>query len=564
MGKLIPLAALAALACAQDRLFVQPAIAVQKKVALVIGNAAYAPGSALKNPVNDARAMAAELRRLGFDVTELHDLPFARMGRVIDDFSRKLARDDFGFFYFAGHGVQVQGRNYLVPVDYSGNSEADVSYQMYAADQVRDKMEYSGARLRVIVLDACRNNPFRGQRTQSGGLAPMTAAEGTLIAYATADNSVADDSPSQSNGLFTKHLVQALRMPGAHLREMFEAAKGNVFNESARKQLPAVYDLVVGQYYFTAPAAAVPPPPVDPMTVELTFWNSVKDSRNPRMFESYVQRFPRGQFVEIARERIAELSAPPPKTEPAPPPAPVSAPKSATVNAPPEPSIDPSGMPRPGTVRRNPSDGLNYVWIPPGSFQMGCSPGDNECFDDEKPAHQVTISRGYWMGQTEVTAGAYKKSGSDSLPAVNVDWSEAKAFCEANGGRLPTEAEWEYAARAGSTGARYGALEDIAWYSGNSGSRAQQVATKRANAWGLFDMLGNVWEWVADWYDPNYFNVSPSVDPVGPSGKTERVVRGGSWYSVPWVVRASNRRGYLPALPYDFIGFRCVREAVIP
>jgi formylglycine-generating enzyme required for sulfatase activity len=162
----------------------------------------------------------------------------------------------------------------------------------------------------------------------------------------------------------------------------------------------------------------------------------------------------------------------------------------------------------PGTVKTNPKDGLNYVWIPPGTFMMGCSPGDNECSGDEKPAHQVTITRGFWIGQTPVTVGAYKRfvaasgrqmpdapgfnSGwvNDPMPIVNVDWNDATAFCGWAGGRLPTEAEWEYAARAGSTEARYGPIDEVAWYSNNSGRKTHEVAQKRANGFGLFDITG--------------------------------------------------------------------------
>jgi formylglycine-generating enzyme required for sulfatase activity len=163
-----------------------------------------------------------------------------------------------------------------------------------------------------------------------------------------------------------------------------------------------------------------------------------------------------------------------------------------------------------GNVRANPRDGLKYVWIPPGAFTMGCSPGDTECNPDEKPAHQVAITKGFWIGQTVVTVAAYKRfAGSTGvqmptapgfnaswsnpdMPIVNVNWDEATAYCGWLGGRLPTEAEWEYAARAGSTGARYGPINEVAWYSNNIGPKTNEVAQKRANGFGLYDTLGNV------------------------------------------------------------------------
>jgi formylglycine-generating enzyme required for sulfatase activity len=234
----------------------------------------------------------------------------------------------------------------------------------------------------------------------------------------------------------------------------------------------------------------------------------------------------------------------------------------------------------PGSVRLNPKDDLNYVWIPPGTFQMGCSPGDTECNDDEKPAHQVTISKGFWLGQTPVTVAAYKRFVSETsrempptprfnegwnnalMAIVNVTWDEAQAYCAWAGGRLPMEAEWEYAARGGTTEARYGPLDEIGWYEGNSGGRTHEVGVKRPNRLGLFDMLGNVWEWVNDWYDAKYREQSPSADPPGPSKGEARVLRGGGWDGNPGDLRAANRLRGEPDVRGDSIGFRCVRELV--
>jgi len=239
-------------------------------------------------------------------------------------------------------------------------------------------------------------------------------------------------------------------------------------------------------------------------------------------------------------------------------------------------------LPTAGSVRENSKDGLKYVWIPPGTFMMGCSPGDDECNDDEKPSHQTAISRGFWIGQTEVTVRAYKRfaaatgrqmpvdpnfnSGwaNDGMPIVMVSWDDAHDFCTWAGGRLPTEAEWEYAARGGNPEARYGKLDEIAWYDKNSGGQTHEVAQKRANGFGLSDALGNVWEWVDDWYDHNYYQNSPPQDPSGPKSGQYRVLRGGSWSLIPSVIRVSFRYSLNTAVRNYVIGVRCGGEVVNP
>ena len=216
--------------------------------------------------------------------------------------------------------------------------------------------------------------------------------------------------------------------------------------------------------------------------------------------------------------------------------------------------------------RLNARDGLYYVWVPPGTFRMGCSPGDLACSNDEKLARQVTIPKGFWMGQTEITQEAYQKvvgknpsdfKGDPKLPVENISWNDADAYCRAVGMRLPTEEEWEYAARAGTTGSWYGNLDDIAWYVMNSGYKTHVVGGKRPNAFGLYDMLGNVWEWTADGYAD--YPARPQAA-QGPRDGSLRVLRGGSWDFSPRGLRASVRGGNDPAQRSNNIGARCVGE----
>jgi formylglycine-generating enzyme required for sulfatase activity len=209
-------------------------------------------------------------------------------------------------------------------------------------------------------------------------------------------------------------------------------------------------------------------------------------------------------------------------------------------------------------------DGLPYVWMQPGKFVIGCSPGDSDCLPDEKQIHEVTLTTGYWIGQTPVTQEAYARvTGKNpshfkgaKLPVESVNWGEAQAYCQAIGGRLPSEAEWEYAARGSNPAGRYGAPNSIAWNKDNSGNKTHPVAQKNRNGFGLYDTLGNVWQWTADWYGA--YAAAPAKDPLGVSGGRARVVRGGSWADSTIYLRVSARDGVTPDERIDTIGFRCV------
>jgi formylglycine-generating enzyme required for sulfatase activity len=242
------------------------------------------------------------------------------------------------------------------------------------------------------------------------------------------------------------------------------------------------------------------------------------------------------------------------------------------------------------------SVGMEFLTIPAGRFMMGSPETDIEAPDFEKPQHQVTISRPFMLGRIEVTQAnweallgenPYERDRSNpyySLPGMakritrpshpaTVSWNDAQDFISAlnakEGGsiyRLPTEAEWEYAARAGTT-TRYSFgddkrdLERHAWYGGDFQTGGHHpVGTKEPNQWGLHDMHGNVWEWVSDWHDPNYYARSAAVDPRGPESGTERVVRGGSWHTTATSWRSAFRRDYKPDYRGISIGFRLVRE----
>jgi formylglycine-generating enzyme required for sulfatase activity len=249
-------------------------------------------------------------------------------------------------------------------------------------------------------------------------------------------------------------------------------------------------------------------------------------------------------------------------------------------------------LPNLGEKKINPKDGLTYVWIPPATFQMGClgaviprptGAGIEECLGNELPRHFVTLSKGYWVGETLVTQGAYRRViganpsafQGDRLPVDSVSWEDAKIYCERVGMRLPTEAEWEHAARGGLSTERYGEINGVAWHRGNSSRRTHPVAEKEPNTYGLYDVLGNVWEWVADWYGdyPRSRNGAccedpgePYLDPKGPAAGRGHVIRGGSWndFSAEMRIALRDRPKFSPTedsvRDYDdySIGFRCV------
>jgi formylglycine-generating enzyme required for sulfatase activity len=235
--------------------------------------------------------------------------------------------------------------------------------------------------------------------------------------------------------------------------------------------------------------------------------------------------------------------------------------------------------------------GMEFVKISVGEFMMGCSPGDNTCKEDEKPRHQVRITKGFELGKYEVTQAQWKAVmnanesaiSGDNNPVENVTRADALDFAAKltmrNDGyryRLPTEAEWEYAARAGTTSVTYGPLEEIAWFGGNSDDESHPVGGKKPNAWGLYDMLGNVREWTADTYSATYYATSPVDDPPGappttglaPPGRGTPgvalpVIRGGGWPNPESFLRASDRYHYFgPTLRVSDVGFRLVREPV--
>ena len=227
----------------------------QKRLALVVGNSNYIKGARLANPINDARAMASVLNELGFEVITLEDASQADMKKTIDDFGNKLVGYDVSLFFYAGHGVQVKGHNYLVPIDANISSENDVEYNCVQAGRVLSKMEDAGCQTNIIILDACRDNPFERSWTRDigvhgKGLAFMSAPSGSIIAYSTSPGKTASDGLMGTNGVYTAALLEQLQIPNISIEETFKRVRITVENRTNKVQIPWESTSLKGSFVF--------------------------------------------------------------------------------------------------------------------------------------------------------------------------------------------------------------------------------------------------------------------------------------------------------------------------
>jgi formylglycine-generating enzyme required for sulfatase activity len=560
-------------ACAQVQegrgLGVVPAVgaAAPGRTALVIGNAAYSDDiGPLKNPGNDATDMAATLRQLGFVVTLVKDANHQRMAEAIEDFSRQLRPRSVGVFYYAGHGAQVGGRNYLIPLGARITTEAAVPYQAVAAEEVLARMDGAGQgqSLNVIILDACRNAPFmRGWRSPLRGLAPMQATGGSLVAYATSPGAVAADGTGR-NGTYTRHLLHFMTEPNLPVELMFKQVRSAVEQETNGQQIPWELSSLRENFSFHPGASGTTSTPV------------------------------------VSTPAVA---TPPPSPSPS-----TSGGTQVAVGVyPPQPQAPLA------TIVGN--DGAEMVLVPAGEFIMGSGGRKPE----EAPQHRVYLDA-FYIDKYEVTNARFQqfvqatghrtqaeREGSGAVytgqqwelvnganwraprgpgsstasleqhPVVLVSQGDAKAYCAWAGKRLPTEAEWEKAAR-GTDGRSY------PWGNQFNGQQANFCDTNcedplrdrvdndgyrytapvgsyesGKSPYGAYDMAGNVWEWVADWFDENYYQESPARNPQGPASGDKVVVRGGGWDALALYVRATYRFRFAPTSGFDTLGIRCAK-----
>ncbi len=281
-----------------------------ERVALVIGNASYGSLGSLENPLSDAQLISTSLSQAGFDVSSATDLSQTEMKRAILDFGRKLRRagpDAVGLFYYAGHGVQVGGRNYLLPVGIDVQDEADMEVEAVDANWVLGQMESAGNATNIVILDACRNNPFKGAfRSVERGLGRMDAPTGSFIAFATAPGDIALDGRGRRNSPYTAALARAMLTPDLPIEQMFKKVRVDVLGATDGRQTPWDSSSLVGDFYFIEGFGAAKAP--GPNAAEIELWQKVRYSDDPGQIEAYLSVYPNGTYAAEARAALARLS----------------------------------------------------------------------------------------------------------------------------------------------------------------------------------------------------------------------------------------------------------------
>lgn len=592
-----------------------------KRIALVIGNTAYEIGR-LNNPVNDAREVTRALRSVGFEVIERHDLTRDAMVRALRDFGQRLQPGGVALFYFSGHGLQVDGRNYLVPLDAKLDSVRYVDVETVVLDSVLREMDLAQSGLNIIILDACRNNPLtRSSRSASRGLAPTNAPPATFVAYATDPGDVAQDGEPGGNSPYTAELLRFLAMPGLSIEGVFKRVYEGVYRRTQGRQQPWTAHKFSGEFFFAAaPSATGASTPTRPDMGSLVFsanlpgvdvWVGERKIWTSGDGNSYVHsNVAPGPYQIVARrEGHREWTRS----------------VVVTANQPAQVHVDIETLGPPKVIQGD--DGADMMLVPAGEFWMGSSPAtvtklveecqkhqsqpsEAQCFtwyERELPRHRVALDAVYidrhevtnalferfvratgykttaeregtgWAWQqkdrtwkwVKVEGAEWRKptgAGSSGLPqhpVVQVSWHDAEAYCRWAGKRLPTEAEWEKAARS-TDGRRYPWGEQ--WDASKANGQMTVGTTKPVGSYpagvtpyGIQDMSGNAAEWVADWFDATYYQRSADRNPKGPDTGAFRVHRGGAWDSGPILLRTSERGNSTPDARNANRGFRCAR-----
>jgi formylglycine-generating enzyme required for sulfatase activity len=604
------------------------ALAAEKRVALIVGNSAYQHAPKLTNPKNDATDVAAALKKLGFQVVDGFDLDKAAFDRKVRDFAAALKGAEVGVLFYAGHGLQVAGENYLVPIDAKAEDATALEFEMLRVAVIHRIMEQQ-TNTNVLFLDACRDNPLarnlaRGMGTRSTeigkGLARIESGVGTLISFSTQPGNVALDGTGR-NSPFAGALVKQFATSTDDLNAMLIAVRNEVMQETQRKQVPWENSALTGRFYFNQPSqTATPSAPsfgssgLGGLRDAADAWDRTKDTANIGTLEAFVARFKDTYYADLARLRIEELrkqQVAAAKSEPAQkakPPEPVeqktalvepleqTKPKASASMGPAKPlTVEEERSLKPGETFKECDACPEMVVVPAGNFTMGSPEGEEGRRDAaESPQRKVTIAKPFAVGKFEVTfaewdaciaAGgcAHKPNdhgwGRGKRPVVNVNWDDitlqylpwlsrtsGKAY------RLLTEAEWEYAARAGtttpfSTGRTITPEQanfrgDIPYGGSAKGvyrRKPTDVGSFPSNAFGLHDMHGNVSEFVQDCYKYGYAGAPADGSAVTSADCPDRIQRGGNWGIDPALVRSAVRVSARPAYRFEFVGFRVAR-----
>ena len=557
-----------------------------ERVALVIGNGAYEKVPYLANPGNDAADVGDAFERLGYSVTRAENAGHDALRRALRDFKRAAGASEVAVVFYAGHGIEVDKHNFLVPVDARLARDDYVKYEAVPLDWAMDAV--GGAqRLGVVVLDACRNNPFTESMQRSGttrsigrGLARVVPAGGTLVAYAAEEGKTAADGDGR-NSPYTKALLKYLENPGLDVGDMFRKVRDEVLTTTLGEQEPFTYGSLSGQRVYLASGAPPPPPP----KATARAYEAAERVGTVAAYQVVVDDYPGSTYAKLARTQIAKLEETPLVVVGGDPDDAVS----ATAPSPPSPDEAP-----PGTRFRDCAECPELVVVPSGSYMMGSLSGESGRSDTEGPVHRVRIGRAFAVGVYEVMfaewdacvsgGGCYGYRPDDEgwgrgrRPVINVSWEDAQGYVRwlsiktGQEYRLLSESEWEYVARGGTTGPFHTGSTispSQANYDGRytygSGRRGRyigktvKVGSYPPNRFGLHDVHGNVWEWVEDCWNESYAG-APTDGSAWESGNcAARVLRGGSWGSGPWSLRSAFRNWSTSGNRVIDVGFRVAR-----
>lgn len=344
--RLVAIVALLCCALTWPTALAQPArglATTEERLALVIGNAAYRTDP-LDNPINDARLIASSLQRSGFNVTLRENLDRPALLGALREFGNRLNENTIAVLYYAGHGLQLRDRNYLIPVDAEIRSEDEIPISGIDLSFILGRMSAARSRINIVILDACRNNPFAGKTVAAPrGLAQMDAPVGTLLAFATAPGKLAADSGtgSNANSLYAIYLSKHLLTPGLPVESVFKRVREGVVKDTQQQQVPWESSSLQGEFAFVpgVAAAAREPAPDQEAAGELAFWNSIQASNRADEYRAYLRQYPNGRFAMLAQTRVAAL-------------APLAAPAASQVAAAAPQAARPELLPRPGDTWR--------------------------------------------------------------------------------------------------------------------------------------------------------------------------------------------------------------------